>query len=180
MQDQTSPPTASTSRRPAATAALFVFAATLLAHLPALSGEFVNWDDPANITENADQLGFAREQLHWMWTTGHLGVFEPLSWMLKTTIHEAFGMAAGAFHAVSWLLHGINAVLFFRVIEIGYFEPFAEGHHGSHDGAAQWDEASPEMLIPLLVAATGLVALGIYSGEIVGRIIYPVIPAVLG
>jgi multicomponent Na+:H+ antiporter subunit D len=92
------------------------------------------------------------------------------------------GLAAGQYHFVAALLFSslVNAVLFFRVIEIGYFEPFAEGHHGSHDGEAQWDEASPEMLVPLLVAATGLVALGLYSGEIVGRIIYPVIPAVLG
>jgi len=94
---------------------LFLFAATLLAHFPVLRGGFVNWDDPANLLENPDFRGFSGRHLAWMWTARHLGVFEPLGWMLKAAIWSVFGLEPAPFHAVSWLLHGLNVILFYRI-----------------------------------------------------------------
>lgn len=69
----------------------------------------------------------------------------------------------------------INVVLFFRVIEIGYYEPFSDHHgHGSHFESI--DEAPLSMLIPLLITAAGLVVVGLYTGDIVTRIIQFAIP----
>lgn len=99
-----------------AIAASGVLLLTLLAGLSGLWNEFVNWDDPANILDNPHIRGLTKDNLHWMWSARHLGVYEPLSWMLKAAIHSIGGMSAGWFHAVSWLLHGLNAVLAFLLI----------------------------------------------------------------
>jgi len=69
----------------------------------------------------------------------------------------------------------VNVILFFRVIEIGYYEPFGAHHmHGSHPEPI--DEAPLTMLGPLLIVAAGLVIVGIYSGDIVSHIIQFAIP----
>ena len=70
----------------------------------------------------------------------------------------------------------INVVLFFRVIEIAYYEPMA-GHHeeGAHHSGGI-DEAPLTMLVPLLIVAAGLVLVGVYTGDIVEHIIQFAIP----
>jgi len=63
----------------------------------------------------------------------------------------------------------INAVLFFRIIEIAYFgaKP-AEGHDQHHsDDHDKRSEASSSMLIPLLGTATLLLAIGIFNQPII-------------
>jgi multicomponent Na+:H+ antiporter subunit D len=72
----------------------------------------------------------------------------------------------------------VCVVLFFRVIEIGYFEPFAD-HHG-HDHHSEppepMDEAPLSMLVPLLIVAAGLVLVGLYTGDIVEHVVHFAIP----
>lgn len=68
----------------------------------------------------------------------------------------------------------ICAVLFFRLIEIGYFGKLdSEGH--SHQAIAI-DEAPLSMLIPMLLTAASLVIIGIYTKEIVSGVIRWTIP----
>jgi multicomponent Na+:H+ antiporter subunit D len=71
----------------------------------------------------------------------------------------------------------INVVLFFRVIEFGYFEPFTgrEEHH--RPPATKINEAPLSMVAMLLLVSAGLIALGLVSGDIVTHIILPAIPA---
>lgn len=71
----------------------------------------------------------------------------------------------------------VNVVLFFRIFEIAYYEPFAE-HHGPAAQAAV-AEAPASMTLPLLVVAVSLVVLGLYAGEIVNRVIAVAVPAQL-
>jgi multicomponent Na+:H+ antiporter subunit D len=86
------------------------------------------------------------------------------------------GIAAGHYGFVAALLFSslVNLVLFFRIIEIAYFEPFP--HHDENEKLAA-AEAPAGMLIPLMVAAAGLIVLGIYTGYIVTHIIRFAIPA---
>ena len=67
----------------------------------------------------------------------------------------------------------INAVLFFRMIEIAYFgaKP-AEGHdhHHSDDHDSGRSEASASMLIPLLITAAIILLIGIFNKELVAII----------
>ena len=69
----------------------------------------------------------------------------------------------------------VNVILFFRVIEIGYYEPFTN-HHGHESHSEPMSEAPLTMLIPLLIVAAGLVLVGIYTGDIVNHIIQFAIP----
>ncbi|MCP3677189.1 MAG: monovalent cation/H+ antiporter subunit D family protein [Deltaproteobacteria bacterium] len=73
----------------------------------------------------------------------------------------------------------VNAVLFFRVIEVGYFEPFREHHgdegHGHHPEPI--DEAPFSMLAPLVIVSISLIVAGLYTGDIVTAIIQFTVPA---
>jgi multicomponent Na+:H+ antiporter subunit D len=68
----------------------------------------------------------------------------------------------------------VNVVLFFRVFEIAFYEPIGD-HHG-HGLSKTMEEAPISMLVPLLIVALGLVAVGVYTGDIVSLIIQHAIP----
>lgn len=90
------------------------------------------------------------------------------------------GLDAGHYGFVVALLFSslVNAVLFFRIFEIAHFEPFADPHdQNQHGHEEKINEAPLSMLVPLLVAAASLIILGIYSGDIVTKIIQSAIPA---
>jgi multicomponent Na+:H+ antiporter subunit D len=69
----------------------------------------------------------------------------------------------------------VSVVLFFRVIEICYYEPFGD-HHGHDHHSEPMDEAPLTMLVPLLIVAAGLVLVGLYTGDIINHIIEFAIP----
>jgi multicomponent Na+:H+ antiporter subunit D len=71
----------------------------------------------------------------------------------------------------------VSVVLFFRVVEIGFFEPLADHHGHGHHAAEPMDEAPVSMLVPLMIATAGLFLLGIYTGDIVQHIIQFAIPS---
>ena len=96
-----------------ALAAISVALLTYAAFRPAIDGEFLNWDDDRNIVDNPSFRGLAPEQMSWAWRTYHLGVWQPLAWMLLGAQYEARRLDASAYHAVSVVLHAINAAVFF-------------------------------------------------------------------
>jgi multicomponent Na+:H+ antiporter subunit D len=85
---------------------------------------------------------------------------------------------AGSYHFMAALLISslVNAILFFRIIEIAYFEPKVH-HHAGHGPEIAISEAPLSMLMPLLVVAIGLIIVGLYSGTIVSTIIRHSVPA---
>ena len=91
------------------------------------------------------------------------------------------GLAAGHYGFVAALIFSslVNVILFFKIIEIAYFEPFADHHHGGHHGpaAVAYQEAPWTMVVPLLVVAAGLILLGLFSGGLVNQIIHFALPA---
>ncbi|MDJ0991660.1 MAG: proton-conducting transporter membrane subunit [Desulfobacterales bacterium] len=92
------------------------------------------------------------------------------------------GLAAGQYGFVAALLFSslVNIVLFFRIFEIAYFEPFQDHHHGSHGGGSAHgsviQEAPLQMLVALVTVALLLFALGIYAGDIVENFVAQVLP----
>ncbi len=78
------------------------------------------------------------------------------------------GIEAGQWLYVIALLFSslVNAVLFFRIIEIGYF--FKDGEHHGHEQLA---EAPASMQVPLVVSATALIVIGLSSGPLVEKIV---------
>jgi multicomponent Na+:H+ antiporter subunit D len=85
---------------------------------------------------------------------------------------------AGRYHFMAALLISslVNAILFFRVIEIAYFEPKVD-HHAGHGEIIKIDEAPLSMLVPLIIVALCLIGIGFYSGDIVTNIISHSVPA---
>jgi multicomponent Na+:H+ antiporter subunit D len=86
---------------------------------------------------------------------------------------------AGQYHFMVALLFSslVSVVLFFRVIEIGYYEPFSDHHGHGHDHHPEpMGEAPLTMLVPLLIVAAGLVLVGLYTSDIVDHIIRFAIP----
>ena len=93
-----------------AAAACLAFAALT----PALSGEFVNLDDPVNFVSNDAWRGVGKAQLAWMWShfDGH---YQPLTWLSHGIEFALFGLSPRAFHTTNLLLHAANTVLAYLV-----------------------------------------------------------------
>jgi len=89
--------------------------ATLAAFWPVLHNGFVNWDDGTNIRDNLSYRGLGWAQLRWMWTTFHMGHYQPLSWMSLGLDFLLWGMDPVGYHLTNVLLHMTNAVLFYFV-----------------------------------------------------------------
>lgn len=72
----------------------------------------------------------------------------------------------------------VSLVLFFRVFEWAFFSPQEPGHQ-QHHGSRGLQEAPVQMVVPLLIAAAGLVALGVFSGQIVSSMVEPMLRSAL-
>lgn len=90
------------------------------------------------------------------------------------------GIEAGHYGFVAALLFSslVNVVIFFRIIEIAFYEPFSD-HHGAGVHREQITEAPLGMLVPLYTVAALLILLGVYTGDIVTKIIQFAIPVQL-
>ncbi len=86
------------------------------------------------------------------------------------------GIQAGQWGYVIALLFSslINAVIFFRLIELAYFQDVEVDEDADDDPdmrpAVALQHAPWSMLLPLLVSAAGLLLLGVFNGPIIGWI----------
>jgi tetratricopeptide (TPR) repeat protein len=94
---------------------LLIVLLVMAAFLPTLQSEFVNWDDDWNFVGNVHYRGLGWTHLRWMFTTFHLGVYQPLSWMVLGLQYLLWGLNPVGYHATSLLLHATNAVLVYCV-----------------------------------------------------------------
>ncbi len=92
-----------------------VMAATALAFAPSLRCGFVNWDDDVNLLQNLNYRGLNWTHIHWMFTTFYLGPYQPLSWLSYGLDYKLWGMNPFGYHLTNFLLHIINAGLFYLV-----------------------------------------------------------------
>lgn len=91
--------------------------AAILPFLPALTAPFLQWDDAANLVENAHWRGFTAANIRWMLTTMHGGPYQPLSWLSYAFDFTLWGANPAAMRATNYLLHAASAVLLFLVAE---------------------------------------------------------------
>jgi len=91
-------------------------------------------------------------------------------------------LIAGAAQAGQWLFLAallfsslINAVIFFRLIEIAYYGT-STGHSHGHQHKVAVAEAPLTMLIPMVLTAISLIVIGLYTNEIVTGIVQWTIP----
>ncbi|MGE5306738.1 MAG: hypothetical protein ACM3TN_25820, partial [Alphaproteobacteria bacterium] len=85
---------------------------TVAAFLPALRNGFVNWDDQPNLLTNPNYRGLTWSHLRWMFTTFHMSLYRPVTWITLGVDYLVWGMDPFGYHLTSLVIHGINAVLF--------------------------------------------------------------------
>ncbi len=92
--------------------------ASFAVFFPALSNQFVNWDDDLMLVDNPYYRGLGWVQLRWMFTTFHNGHFQPLSWITLGFDYLLWGMDPFGYHLTNIILHSINTILFYFVCRL--------------------------------------------------------------
>jgi tetratricopeptide (TPR) repeat protein len=92
---------------------IFIVMMTVAAFYPALQNNFVNWDDYKNIVENPQYRGLGWTNIRWMFTTFHMGPYQPLSWLTLALDYIVWKMDPFGYHLTSLMLHAATAVAFF-------------------------------------------------------------------
>lgn len=92
---------------------------TLIIFLPAVRYDFVDYDDREAFLDNPYFRGLGPEQLRWMFTTFHMGHYQPLAWMtlgLDSMIARVwFGdvLDPRPYHTTNIILHVLSVLVVF-------------------------------------------------------------------
>ncbi|HKM53075.1 MAG TPA: hypothetical protein VJY33_06650, partial [Isosphaeraceae bacterium] len=84
--------------------------------MPILRQGFIAWDDDVNFLENPDFRGLRWANLWWAWTTFHLEVYQPISWLSLELQYVLYGLNPAGYHLTSLAWHVFNAVLLYGLI----------------------------------------------------------------
>jgi protein O-mannosyl-transferase len=91
--------------------AVIVLVLTLLAHLRALQGKFVEWDDTTHITRNAAIRSLSFENLRAMFTKPIAKLYCPLTWLSYAVDYQIWNQNPFGYHLTNLLLHLANTLL---------------------------------------------------------------------
>ncbi len=79
---------------------------------------FVNYDDTLYVTQNVQvQEGLTPATLRWAFTTYSVGTWHPLTWLSHALDCQLFDLDPAGPHCVNLLLHIVNAVLLFWILQ---------------------------------------------------------------
>ena len=110
-------PTPPAVPRPDIYISLFLLLATLAIYVQVSTYEFVSYDDPEYITENAQvRGGLTPENLAWAFTSNRDGNWFPLTWLSHMLDYRLFGLNSGGHHLVNVLLHLLSTFLLFAIL----------------------------------------------------------------
>lgn len=91
-----------------------LLAVTIMVYWQTGSNEFINFDDPGYVTQNAQvKAGLSRPGLLWAFTSTTESNWHPLTWLSHMMDCQLFGMNPKGHHLVSALLHAANTALLF-------------------------------------------------------------------
>jgi hypothetical protein len=97
---------------------LLLAGATLGVFWPVVGHDFISYDDPVYVGENAHmQSGLTWENLRWAFTNLDAGFWQPLTWLSLLLDRGAFGLRPGGYHLTNLLLHVANSLLLFLVLK---------------------------------------------------------------
>jgi protein O-mannosyl-transferase len=98
--------------------AFILVTVTLLLYAPSLRNGFINFDDSDYIAQNSRVLhGLSWNNLAWAFTTTFQGNWHPLTWLSLMATAQFFGPKPLGFHLVNLLLHILNVVLLFFLLQ---------------------------------------------------------------
>ncbi len=100
-------------------AGLFLVLATLGTYWQVQDHPFIHYDDDGYVFENTQvRGGLSVEGLRWAFTTGAMSNWHPMTWLSHMLDVELFGPdAAGAHHRTNLILHILNALLLFLLMQ---------------------------------------------------------------
>lgn len=91
---------------------------TLVSYSSVVHNGFTTLDDEVYILHNPHvRAGLKWETVKWAFTTFHSGNWHPVTWLSLALDCQMFGLNPVAFHFENVLLHGLNAVLLFLLLE---------------------------------------------------------------
>jgi len=96
---------------------LFLLLAALAAYAQVFQHDFVNYDDPDYVTENAHvRAGLTWEGVRWAFTSGDDANWLPLTRLSHMLDAQLFGLNSGLHHLTNVLLHALSTLLLFAVL----------------------------------------------------------------
>jgi len=97
---------------------LLLIAGTLALYNSVRSHDFVNYDDKDYILNNSHVTGgLTWETVRWSLTATEQANWHPLTWLSHALDCQLFGLDAGYHHITSLLLHVLNALLLFLLLQ---------------------------------------------------------------
>jgi hypothetical protein len=97
---------------------LLLIILTIALYYPVKSHPFVNYDDNVYVTENVHvQSGLNWDTVSWALVTYDAGNWHPLTWLSHALDFELYDMDPAGHHQTSLLLHVVNALLLFWVLQ---------------------------------------------------------------
>src|ERR1041384_6646102 len=100
------------------TLCILLFLLVFGAFLPSLRNDFINYDDPPYVTDNAQvQNGLSGENVRWAFSSSEQANWHPLTWLSHMLDCQVFGLQPWGHHLTSVLLHTVNSLLCFLVLQ---------------------------------------------------------------
>jgi tetratricopeptide (TPR) repeat protein len=96
---------------------LLLFVLVAGCFLPAVTHDFITYDDPVYVTGNAHvRDGLTWENVGWAFRSTEASNWHPLTWLSHMADVQAFGLRPWGHHLTSVLLHALNALLLFAAL----------------------------------------------------------------
>jgi protein O-mannosyl-transferase len=97
---------------------LILIAVVLVPYNRVIHNNFIRYDDDTYITDNAHvKAGLTWTTVRWAFTNHDASNWQPLTWLSHALDCQMFGLNPAGHHYVSVLLHAVNAVLLFLLLQ---------------------------------------------------------------
>jgi protein O-mannosyl-transferase len=110
--------------------------AVLIVFGPVLSHSFLQLDDPKHIFENPLILDPSWEHFWQFWRAPFFSLYIPVTYSVWEVTGKLFGVSPRVFHALSLLLHSVNVLLVFHLVERALLSTSKEDSTSTTRGAA--------------------------------------------
>jgi hypothetical protein len=91
--------------KPLYIAGVIVLLATLFAHLPAVDGDLLGWDDRRALLDFTQWRGLGWSNIQWAFTTTAMAIYRPLTWLTYGLDYTLTGLDPYGFHRTNLVLH---------------------------------------------------------------------------
>jgi protein O-mannosyl-transferase len=114
-----------TRLRPYLVPAIVLMLLTLVVYGQTLGYTFLtNWDDDYYVTRNLDIQGFTLKNLFHVFSASYVGNYAPVHLLSYMLDYQLVGLNPGWFHGVNVVLHSVNGLLFYFLVQRLTGKPF--------------------------------------------------------